>query len=225
MNTLKKRTLKTLGLSILTLLLASCAQYSATNPPPPNPKQKEILKAVFVNPFPPGTYAHFKASPSYRSSYKTWKHPELFSSTPATQTRIVIDLSDQRGVMYKGDTPIYDYPISSGKRKYPTPTGSFKVLEKLKADKRSSLYGKIYDAEGKVVNRDADSRKDSVPEGGRFEGALMAYWMRITWDGVGMHKGRVPRYPASHGCIRTHSSAVATVFNKVIIGTPVEVVE
>ena len=116
-----------------------------------------------------------------------------------------------------------DYPVSTGNKNFPTPAGEYEVLEKTKAKKRSNLYGKIYDAEGTVVNSNADSSKDTIPEGGRFEGALMSSWMRITWDGIGMHRGKVPRYPASHGCIRTYYKAVDTVYDKVAIGTPVVV--
>jgi lipoprotein-anchoring transpeptidase ErfK/SrfK len=28
---------------------------------------------------------------------------------------------------------------------------------------------------------------------------------RLTWDGVALHAGRVPGYPASHGCVRLPS--------------------
>ena len=30
----------------------------------------------------------------------------------------------------------------------------------------------------------------------------MPYMQRITWSGVAMHAGKLPGYPASHGCIR-----------------------
>jgi lipoprotein-anchoring transpeptidase ErfK/SrfK len=30
----------------------------------------------------------------------------------------------------------------------------------------------------------------------------MPYMQRLTWDGVALHAGSVPGYPASHGCIR-----------------------
>ena len=167
----------------LALLLGSCVQYSASNPPTPNPNQKSIPKAVFVNPYPVGTYAHFTAEKNYPKTYKTWKDDALYKSTPAGLTRIEISLSKQRAIIYKGDEVIYDYPISSGKKDFPTKPGDFKILEMQEAEKRSNLYGKIYNAEGKVINYDADINEDEVPEGGRFEGALMRYWMRITWSG------------------------------------------
>jgi lipoprotein-anchoring transpeptidase ErfK/SrfK len=30
----------------------------------------------------------------------------------------------------------------------------------------------------------------------------MPFMQRLTWDGVALHAGSVPGYPASHGCIR-----------------------
>lgn len=122
-----------------------------------------------------------------------------------------------------GDQIAMDYRVSTGRRnKYDTPTGQFRITEKIK-DKRSNLYGKVLDANGKVVKSNADSRKDEVPEGGKFLGAPMLHWMRLTNDGIGMHKGNVNSSFASHGCIRSHYSAVPIVFAKTRIGTSVSV--
>ena len=30
----------------------------------------------------------------------------------------------------------------------------------------------------------------------------MPYMQRLTWDGIALHGGHIPGYPASHGCIR-----------------------
>lgn len=202
--------------------LSSCSNIP-TRPPKPNPKQTSIAKAIFVNPYAKGSYDHFRADPSYPKTYKTYKNTDLLSRTNSGNSSIIVDLGLQRAFLMNNGQVAMDYPISSGTSKHPTSTGSFKILEKIASDKRSSLYGKIYNAEGKVINYNANSRKDKAPEGGRFEGALMAHWMRITWDGIGMHRGRVPRYPASHGCIRTPGSIVPTVFRKVRVGTRVTV--
>ena len=211
------KTIYILPALITAFLLNSCAVVGPTKP---NPDQTKPLKAVYINPHKPGTYAHFKAAKGYPRNYGTWKNQSVLSG--GGTTRIKIDLSDQRGYLYKGSELAMDYPVSTGKSKYPTPTGSFRVTEKIK-DKRSNLYGKIYNASGGLVKSNADSRKDKVPEGGKYVGASMPYWMRLTSDGVGMHQGNVPRYPASHGCIRTHSSAVSTVYSKVSVGTPVTI--
>jgi lipoprotein-anchoring transpeptidase ErfK/SrfK len=217
-----------LGLS-LSLMLSSCvAPVSVENPPQPNPQQTTIPKAVYVNPFPEGTYAHFTADPEYPKTYDIWKDQELYNSTSDSQTRVVVDLSKQRGTLYKGDIPLLDYPISSGISSFPTEPGSYRIIEKIRSDKRSNLYGTIQNAQGETVKGDADSGEDAAllaVEGNKFVGAPMNYWMRLTWGGLGMHQGKVPRRPASHGCIRVYSKAVSDVFDKVRVGTPVKIVD
>jgi lipoprotein-anchoring transpeptidase ErfK/SrfK len=203
----------------LALLLTGCSST-----PKPNPDQEKPLAAVFVNPFPLGTYQHFLAEPAYPKTYNVYRDPALLSKTNASNSSVRLNLRTQRGQLLNGDRVVIDYPISSGKSKYRTPPGSYKILEKL-PEKRSNLYGTIYDAEGNVVTTDADMREDVVPEGGRYEGASMPYWMRLTPTGVGHHVGKVPRYPASHGCIRGPGSVLPQIYSRVKIGTPVEVIE
>ncbi|MCP5536168.1 MAG: L,D-transpeptidase [Akkermansiaceae bacterium] len=209
---------------IIPALLIVCLLSSCSNPGTPNPNQTAPLKAAHVNPFAPGTYAHFRAQKGYPRNYGVWRNEAVLARTNASNSSIRIDLSAQRGYLMNGTELAMDYPVATGRGKYPTPKGNFRILEKIKSDKRSSTYGRIYDAEGKLVKSDADSRKDPIPEGGKYVGAAMPYWMRITWDGVGMHKGNVPRYPASHGCIRTYYKVVATVYSKVRVGTRVTIV-
>ena len=205
-------------------ILAAVFMSSCATPGTPNPNQKAPLKALHVNPYPAGTYAHFRAQKGYPRNYGIWKNDAVLARTNASNASIRIDLSDQRGYLMNGSELAMDYPVATGQSKFPTPTGNFRILEKQRSDKSSSTYGKIYDADGKLVNGDADSRKDPIPEGGKFVGAPMPYWMRLTWDGIGMHRGRVPRYPASHGCIRTYSKVVPIVFAKTRVGTRVSIV-
>lgn len=175
---------------------------------------------AYVNPYPEGTYEHFTAEKSYPKTYNVWKNIQLLPQTNSTNSWINIDLKTQRGKLMKGDIVVMDYPISSGTKSRPTPPGDYKILEKI-VDKRSNLYGKILNAEGTVVNSDADSRTDEIPEGGKFLGAPMKYWMRLTNDGVGHHIGNVPRYPASHACIRGPRKVMPTVYSKVAVGSRV----
>ena len=37
----------------------------------------------------------------------------------------------------------------------------------------------------------------------------MPYMQRLTWDGIALHGGSLPGYPASHGCIRVPAGAPA----------------
>lgn len=149
-----------------------------------------------------------------------WKNHQLLPATNAENSSIFINLATQRGFLMNGDDIAMDYPICSGTRSRPTPPGTYYILEKI-VDKRSNLYGRIYDADGKLVNGDADATSDPIPEGGRFEGAPMRYWMRMTNDGVGHHVGPMPRSrrPSSHACVRGPSATIPIVFSKVKPGT------
>ncbi len=199
-------------LSATFAFLASCA--TKTELAPVLSKTDE----AYVNPFPSGTYEHFTAEKTYPKTYNVWKNTQLLPDTNSSNSWVKIDLKTQRGKLMMGETVVMDYPISSGTKSRPTPPGDYKILEKI-VDKRSNLYGKILDAEGSVVKRDADARTDEVPEGGKFLGAPMKYWMRLTNDGVGHHIGNVPRYPASHACIRGSSKVMPVVFSKVAVGS------
>ncbi|MEO5712552.1 MAG: L,D-transpeptidase [Luteolibacter sp.] len=193
------------------LLLASCA----------NQKPTTMTKdGKFLNPYPAGTYDHFKAEPTYPKTYDVWKNDELLSRTGPENSSIKVNLELQRAYLYNGEEIAMDYPICSGIPDRPTPTGTFYILEKV-VDKKSNKYGKFVDAAGEVINSNADMGIDPLPEGAHFEGASMRYWMRLTNDGVGQHIGPVKRRPASHACVRGPSATIPVVYSKVKTGTRV----
>lgn len=203
--------LRLLAAGVCALVFASCASKA----PKLGPNGQVIQKK-------PENYKEFLAQPKYPKFYDVWKNEDVLSRTNASNSKIVISLSKQRGFLMNGDDVAIDYPICSGRATHPTPTGTFKISEKV-VDKRSNRYGRIYDATGNVAFGDADITTDVVPEGGRFEGAAMRYWMRLTGDGVGHHIGPVKRYPASHACIRGPSAVMPIVYSKVKLGTPITV--
>ena len=137
--------------------------------------------------------------------------------------RIRISLSEQTAYFYKGDSLVGKSWLSTGCEGRRTPTGSFRIMQKNKWHK-SSRYGAFVDAAGNVVDGDVDYKKDPVPPGLRYEGAKMTNFMRLTSDGVGMHAGFLPGYPASHGCIRMPEHMSEAFFNTVSVGTPVTIV-
>lgn len=92
---------------------------------------------------------------------------------PEGQVLIVVSLTEQRAHVYRDGVRIAITTISSGSKGRETPTGSFEILQK-KVMHRSNLY-------------------DDAP---------MPFMQRLTWDGIALHAGRLPGYPASHGCIR-----------------------
>lgn len=87
--------------------------------------------------------------------------------------KIVAVLDIQRIYVFQNDKLLGFSTISSGKKGKETPTGIFNILQK-NIDHKSNLYSN----------------------------APMPYMQRLTWDGIAMHGGHLPGYPASHGCIR-----------------------
>lgn len=148
--------------------------------------------------------------------------PRLLAKLTSDNSHVRVSISKQRAYLMMGDEVVIDSPISSGKRARPTPQGSFHVLEKDK-DHRSNIYGDFKDAYGRTVRAGVSSRIDAAPSGTHFVGAPMTWFMRVTEEGVGMHVGILPGYPASHGCIRMPSAAAEMFYNHVKVGTPVVV--
>lgn len=139
-------------------------------------------------------------------------------------SHIWIDVDSQKARFYDGKEQVGWTYVASGLKTHPTPVGQFTVMGKEKT-KESNLYGKIYNAEGRVVVSDAKRGRNPVPAGGRFAGAKMPNYLRLTGDGVGLHAGPIPRpgHPASHGCIRLPAPMAERLFSQVSIGTPVTI--
>jgi lipoprotein-anchoring transpeptidase ErfK/SrfK len=135
---------------------------------------------------------------------------------------VIVSLTKQRAYLMIDEEIAIDSPISSGKRGHTSPNGSFSVLEKDK-DHRSNIYGDYVDSKGRVVRGGISSQIDAAPSGTHYVGASMKWFMRLTAQGVGMHVGILPGYPASHGCIRMPEPAAAQFYAHVKVGTPVRV--
>ena len=137
---------------------------------------------------------------------------------------VLVSLSRQRAYVYAGSQVAIDTPISSGKKAGFTPTGHFTILQK-DPNHRSNIYGNFVDSKGRVVRAGVSSKIDTAPSGSHYEGAPMLYFMRLTNEGVGMHIGILPGYPASHGCVRMPAEIAPQIYARVKIGTPVQIVD
>jgi lipoprotein-anchoring transpeptidase ErfK/SrfK len=146
----------------------------------------------------------------------------LLKQTMPDQIHIVVSIPKQRAYLMLNDQIVIDSPISSGKRGHGTPTGHFTVLEK-DPNHHSSLYGDFVDDHGRVVRAGVSARIDSAPSGTHFAGAAMKWFLRLTPDGVGMHIGILPGYPASHGCVRESPEGAKLFYDRVKVGTPIDV--
>lgn len=131
---------------------------------------------------------------------------------------IKISLSEQRAYFYKNGLLVGISQLSTGREGLKTPAGQFSIIQK-DVNHVSTKYGDFVDDHGNVVKPNV-AISDPKPPGSHFKGAPMPYFMRIV-DGVGMHAGYLPGYPASHGCIRMPEFMAENFFKSVSTGTPV----
>ena len=108
--------------------------------------------------------------------------------------RIVVSLPLQKAYVFEDGELLWSAPVSTGKRGHETPVGTFPILQK-KVHHRSNKY-------------------DNAP---------MPYMQRLTWYGIAIHAGRVPGYPASHGCIRLPKSYARQLYGLTDFGTTVTI--
>ena len=156
--------------------------------------------------------------PWQASQWGYWKGDGVHGSP-----KIVVYLSKQRAYFYKGKRVVGESTVSTGKPGFSTPPGHYHVVSKDR-NHVSSEFGDYVDDSGKVVKSNVDSRYDSQPAGTHFEGARMPYCMHFN-GGYAMHEGYVPRYAASHGCIRLPKGMAEHFFDASREGTPVIVEE
>jgi hypothetical protein len=112
--------------------------------------------------------------------------------SPEGPVAIIVSLPKQRVYVYRNGILIGSSSCSTGKEGYETPTGVFTILEK-----EEEHYSNTYDD------------------------AQMPMMERLTWDGVAIHAGNLPGYPASHGCVRLPRAFADKLYGVTQIGTPV----
>lgn len=147
---------------------------------------------------------------------------QLLAQATPENTHIVVSIPKQRAYLMIGEQIVADGPISSGKRGHETPRGHFNVMEK-DPNHHSSLYGDFVDSRGRTVRAGVSAHIDSAPSGTHFAGAPMKWFLRLTGEGVGMHIGILPGYPASHGCVRESPEGAKLFYDHAKVGTPVDV--
>lgn len=112
--------------------------------------------------------------------------------SPKGPVAIIVSIPEQLVHVYRNGIRIAVSTCSTGKPGHGTPTGVFTILQKDKHH-RSSTYNN----------------------------APMPNMNRLTWSGIALHAGKLPGYPASHGCVRLPLKFSAKLFTITHIGTPV----
>jgi len=119
----------------------------------------------------------------------------IAASTASEPLSIVVSLLAQRAYLYRGGRLLAETTVSTGAPGHDTPTGEFTILQK-RPFHRSNLYSN----------------------------APMPHMQRLTWDGIALHGGHLPGYPASHGCIRLPAKFARQLYGLTEIGGKVTIV-
>ena len=112
--------------------------------------------------------------------------------SPRGPVVVVVSLPEQLVHVYRNGVTIGVSTCSTGKPGNRTPTGVFTILQK-----REEHYSSTYN------------------------NAPMPNMQRLTWQGVALHAGNLPGYPASHGCIRLPTNFSELLFSVTQLGTSV----
>lgn len=174
-------------------------------------------------------YLQFAEQKNYKQTYAIYTDKKLLSEAKKDNTSAKINLEKQRiRLVIDGRTAV-DSPATTGKKDYDTPTGTFKIIDKL-AKKESNLYGTFY-KEGKRIFTGSEKEYKEEHDGEEldyddYKGAALDNWLRLTRDGVGIHQSKgIYRRPASHGCVRVPSKTSALLFTRLFEGSTVEVIQ
>jgi L,D-transpeptidase catalytic domain len=118
-------------------------------------------------------------------------------AVPEGPMLMLVSIAQQKAFLYRNGIRVGVSTVSTGKKGHETPTGVFTILQKNK-DHKSNLY------------------KDS-----KNNAAAMPYMQRLTWDGIALHSGNLPGYPASHGCVRMPDGFAQRLFAETELGMTV----
>jgi hypothetical protein len=115
-------------------------------------------------------------------------------AAPSGPMLMIVNTHTQRALLFRNGVPIAATTISTGRAGRETPTGIFTVLQ-----------------------------KEVVHHSSKYDNAPMPYMQRLTWQGVALHAGKLPGYPASHGCIRMPAGFAKLLYGVTSLGMTVVV--
>ncbi len=109
---------------------------------------------------------------------------------------VLVDISAQRAYFIVDGQVAIDTPVSTARPGKHTPRGEFKITQKVRTGKTSTIYG-----------------------------CDLPCWMRLNQTAIGLHVGDLPGYPASAGCVRLPWNVAPVLFEHASSGTTVKIVD
>lgn len=148
--------------------------------------------------------------------------PRVLDKATPDNTRITVSLSRQRACFLVDDEVAIDTPVSTGKRRGLTPAGDFSVTAKA-VNLETSLHGDFIDRDGNVLRAGVSTRIDSAPSGSTFRKVPLKYVLQLGPEGLALHAGRLPGYPAADTAVRLPADIAPLIYQRVRTGTPVKI--
>jgi lipoprotein-anchoring transpeptidase ErfK/SrfK len=142
------------------------------------------------------------------SPANTTKTTATATDKKALATRLVLVLGERRVYAYQEDKVLASYPVAVGKKGWETPTGNFKVIQKVKDPVWQNPWN------GKIIPAS-------------LNGPIGIRWIGFWTDGkntIGFHGTpgeHLLGQAVSHGCVRMKNKDVVALFEMIESGTPV----
>jgi lipoprotein-anchoring transpeptidase ErfK/SrfK len=175
-------------------LLGGCART------PPPPAAVPVAVVVPTNPYPEYRWSQGNAPRAHEEAtalfgplaLRPGDHRWADNIAAKGEAKVVIDLRTQLFYVYQDDRLVGVSTISSGKKGKETQLGFWSVM---------------------IKKRNGFSRK--------YDNAPMPFMQMYDHKGLAFHAGKLPGYPASHGCVRLPLKFAQRLFGMTRIGTKV----
>lgn len=149
----------------------------------------------------------FQTSRSYGTARTLSLAPKAIA---ARNVRLIIDLSQRRLTVYRGDEEVTHYPVAIGQDDWATPIGQFSVT-----DMREDPIWQH------PITKQAVGPGAANPLGSRWVG----FWSDGQYH-IGIHGTNAESLiggAVSHGCVRMRNADIEDVFNRISLSTPIQV--
>lgn len=133
---------------------------------------------------------------------------------------LIINLPELNLYYFKDGDYQRRYALAVGKPSWPTPTGTYKII-----DKRKNPTWNVPESIQEEMEEEGYEVIEKVPPGPK--NPLGKFFMLTSAEGVGIHATNRPwsvGYYVSHGCIRMLPEEIEKLFPQISLGTPVKII-
>ena len=179
--------------AVTALAIASCSSTPPPAPVAPPAVASRPSMAPYIWTVGNAAKAQIEMAETFGTTSLTPGQYKWVAAIPATgETRVFVDLFKQMAFVYRDDRLIGATTISSGSKGRETPLGYWAV-----------------------------QRKKPMHFSRKYDNAPMPFMQSIDDHGIALHAGKIPGYPASHGCVRLPHKFAQKLYTLTKIGSKV----